>query len=175
VATPAQATIPVAASDDVALRMRVYKENAAEAKFMSYGNGSKRPLVAIDADEKVEYYYNGSYYDTGVTVASDSWHLIEIRNIIFATGKFDIYVNNALAKSEADMHEDNVSSGVNRLYGDPYSADNDYWVDDFIVRNYRTTEPAWGAWGAEEEDAFAEESISISTTMTPEQMVDAIA
>lgn len=144
----AQATIPVAASDNVAMQMRVYKEDAAVFIPISYGNGSKRPIVRISTGEKVEYHNGTSYIDTGASFAS--WDVLEVRNIVFATGKFDIAVNGTTIKSDADMYSDSISNGVNRIYGDS-TADRDSWIDNFLVRNWRSTEPAWGSWGAMEE------------------------
>lgn len=146
----AQATIPVADSDNVAMQMRVYKEDAATFIPISYGNGSKRPIVRISVDEKVEYHNGSVYVDTGATFAA--WDVLEVRNIVFATGKFDIAVNGTTIKSDADMYSDDTSNGVNRIYGAP-TADQDSWIDNFLVRNWRSIEPAWGSWGSMENRA----------------------
>jgi len=148
----AQATIPVAASDNIAMQMRVYKEDLAAFIPISYGNGSKRPIVRISTSEKVEYHNGTSYIDTGASFAS--WDVLEIRNIVFATGKFDIAVNGTTVKSGADMYSDNASNGVNRINGYSVSGE-DSWIDNFIVRNWRSTEPAWGSWSAEQNNDAA--------------------
>jgi hypothetical protein len=62
-------------------------------------------------------------------------------------------------------------------YGDSFAANvlffrgsdtsnQDSWIDNVIIRNYRATEPAWGSWGAEEYDgSFTTESAVASATM----------
>jgi hypothetical protein len=143
------ATIPVSASSNVAMQMRIYKESDAYIIPISYGDGTKRPIVKIEADEKVYYYTGGSYVDTGASFAADEWGLLEIRNINFTAKTFDIVVNGSVIKTSADMYSDSISNGVNRIYGD-HNTGRDSWIDNFIVRNWRSTEPAWGSWGTEE-------------------------
>lgn len=163
--TPAQATIPVTASDNVAIQMRLYKEDAANLIPISYGNGFKRPIVRWGIDEKIEYHNGSVYVDTGATCTHSQWCLIGIRNIVFSSGKFDIVVNDTVVTSGADMYTDGISKNVNRVYGnDSATGSGNCWIDNFIVRNWRSTEPAWGTWGAEYSTA---EYYSVSITADP--------
>ncbi|MFA6358678.1 MAG: DUF2341 domain-containing protein, partial [Candidatus Omnitrophota bacterium] len=163
-ATSASATIPLtAASGEYAISARVYKENAAIVGPLTHGNGTKRLAVQFYSDEKIKYY-NGSWTDTGATItAADTWGKLEVKNIDFSAGTFDIYYNDALVKSGAEMHTSAAQENIVRVQGQN-ATDYDSWVDNFIVRNWRAVEPAWGAWGEEEEEVVV---VEITITADP--------
>jgi len=145
---PPVATIPHTAADtSYAIMDRIYKEEDANLIPITHGNGTKRLLVNTFTDEKIRYY-DGEYKDTGSTCVADTWFLIEVRNINFTAGTFDIYYNDGLIKEAATMHTASSQQDVIRVYGTE-TAGNDSWIDNVIVRKWTATEPSF-AFGAEE-------------------------
>jgi hypothetical protein len=115
-----------------------------------HGNGTKRLIAGIDVNENV-IYYDGSWRDTSIDVSVDTWVKLGIRNISFASGTFDIYIGDSLVKTGATMHTATSLSNTIHIYHGPGLTTVSSWFDNFVVRNWRATEPAWGSWGTEEE------------------------
>lgn len=136
----------LAASNEIAIRFRFFKE--ANAKFdVWHGNGTKCVVVRYEADEDILYYDT----DTTVNCQAEAWDFFEITNINFTAGTFDLYyTNEAVAKSGAVMGTDASANGKFRIYDRASGSGVDTYIDNFIVRNWRTTGPVLGAWGSEE-------------------------
>lgn len=136
----------LAASNEIAIRFRFFKE--ANAKFdVWHGNGTKCVVVRYEADEDILYYDT----DTTVNCQAEAWDFFEITNINFTAGTFDLYyTNGAVAKSGAVMGTDASANGKFRIYDRASGSGVDTYIDNFIVRNWRTTGPVLGAWGSEE-------------------------
>jgi len=166
-ASGASATMVLVSAATQAIRFRIFKENATDCNFCVHGNGTKRIYLNINATEDLQYYSAG-YVDTTKNVTADAWSLIEINNINFAAGTYDIYLDGVLAKSGAAMDTSSGQNGIVGFYGNASVVGADYWLDDYIVRNWVATEPAWGSWGAEETNiqhyTLALESASFSMT-----------
>jgi hypothetical protein len=131
------------------IRFRYYKENAAENDWLViHGNASKRIYVQIDPSENVKAYNGSTYVDTTLNALADAWGLMEIYNINWTSGTFDIIVDGS-NRTGVSM---DTSGWTNILAfcGDYQTVGADHWIDNIIVRNWRSTEPAWGSWGAEE-------------------------
>ena len=143
--------IPVTPSQNIAIMMRLYKENTAYLIPFALGNGTCRGVIVFTTGEDVQYY-NGSYVNTGYVGNADLWQLLEIKNIDFTETSFDVYWNGNIAKIGTPMDISSSQTNQLRVYGDPNSS-RDSWIDNVIVRNWRSVEPAWGAWGGEEEEA----------------------
>jgi len=157
------------ASDNIAISWREYKENAADATTQFVlGNGSKRIYMAWRADEKVQFYNGSTYVDTGATASADTWHLFELKNLNFTAGTYDIYLDNSIIKSGASMG--NTTSNTNQVVfkGDTTASGRDLWLDNFIIRNWRSTEPAWGSWGGLEENPAYSADITETATFKDE-------
>ena len=149
--TTSEATIAVTASDDIAIRMAIYKDTANNFIFCSHGNGTKRIGVRqVATTGRIEYYADpGAYVSAGVNAPQGAWWIFEANNFDWSAGTFDIYINDALAKSGATMWTSSLQEDIVRVYG--YNdATSDSWIDDLIVRKYASPEPTWGTWGAEE-------------------------
>jgi hypothetical protein len=131
-----------------AIRLKVYKETAA-IFYISHGNGTKRFFVRADTSEDIEYS-DGTWHDTGSNVSADAWFTLGIANIDFTGGTFDIYYDDALVESSIGMHASATTTNTVAVVGDGAASGRDSWVDNFIIRNWRATEPAWGSWGSEE-------------------------
>jgi len=146
-----------------AIRTRIYKEHAFGQCNFYHGNGTKIIAVMICAGSDI-FYYDGSAHDTTKNINADAWNIIEFRNINFTAGTFDIYLNDTLAKSGATMLTNSDYNGT-FLFENYHSASgNDVYLDDYIVRDWRSVEPAWGSWGAEFTEA---EYYSVTVTPGP--------
>lgn len=175
---PAAATIPLMAESGIyAIRGRVFKEDAAGANIFTHGNGTKLLLIAYAATEEIQYY-DGSFRGTGQYPSYNTWHLLEVLNINFTSGTFDVYLNGSLIKSGASMRASATAANTVRIQGDA-DADQDVWLDNFIVRNWRAIEPAWGSWGSEEYnpplEADQTEAVILTDTFEPLHLVDQTA
>lgn len=144
---PHSANIVVTASDNNTISERVYKETAGALVMISHGNGSKYLFVYHDSNDKIGFY-NGSLNDIN-SGPVDQWFKLEIKNINFTAGTFDIYVDESLFRSAATMCSGTESANELGILGS-YVIGNDAWIDNVIVRNWRSTEPVWGTWGDEE-------------------------
>jgi len=160
-ATPApEATIPLTAgSQEYAINVHVWKPDAYTMVPIAHGNGTKRALVQLANDETINYY-NGAWTASGANWIKDSWHRLTVQNLDFSAGTFDIAVDGTVVKSGAAMHTNSGNTNVNRIQGEAVSSGAYGYIDNYFVRNWRSTEPAWGSWGAEDtyltEASFAE-------------------
>lgn len=174
-ATAAFISTAVTASDNQAFRIRLYKEDAVNWLFpLLHGNGSKAIYLRITDGEAVNYY-DGSYKASGLTVTPDAWNILDVFEINFSAGTFKIDVNESGAPVLCGMYNTSNYTDIARIEGDNTVAGADSWIDNFIVRNYRATEPAWGAWGVEELEVEVPESASISAVMEADHLSEIIA
>ena len=133
---------------DYAINAMLYKETAAiYISPMNHGNGTKLCGMCVGrANANNIYYYTTSWQDSGVAVTPAAWNEIEIRNINFTAGTFDIWLNGAVAKSGAGMQT--AAGYVNIIGTDLSTAAGVCWWDSFIIRKFRANEPTWSAtWG----------------------------
>lgn len=173
VGTQANATVPLtAASMSYAIQCHYYKRTSAILGMFTHGNGTNRLLVRIDASEDIQYYSSsGTWTTTSHSGTAGVWEKIEVANIDFSAGTFDIYHDDTLILSGATMHANANQQNIIRMANDASMAVNDdSWVDLFIVRNWRSTGPAWGTWGSEENASSTtyNESIEESLVLTDE-------
>jgi len=99
----ADCSFPLTAATNYSIAVNGYKENATVATyFILHGNGTKAVCVYVHEDENL-MYYDGAQKDTGQDVSADTWFLLEVKNINWTAGTFDIYLNYALAKTAATM------------------------------------------------------------------------
>ena len=139
------------AGGDIAISIRFYKENAVtNGPNIYHESGGKYIQIYVDSSENLQYY-DGSSHDTGVNVSADTWQHLELRNFDYTAGTFDIYLNDALAKSGATMGSQTVIPDQGQVANFTTSSTAyEVWYDNFIVRKYLEPEPAFGAWGSEE-------------------------
>ena len=167
-ASPGEASLPLNASSDISIMVRVYKENIAG---MSFGHGdtpSRGLWLKWDTDD-VCYFVEGKTYGSSRGSASHSaWHLFEFNNFNYSTQTLDFWIDGIKTGSSVKMNTASGSNIQDVLYINERTStsDVDGYIDNVIVRNYRATEPAWGTWGAEEYDgSFTTESAVASDTM----------
>ena len=135
-----------------AIMMRMNKETLCTySTWVSWGDGSKRVYSMIDSAENVLYYDTG-FKDTTKNITAGTWQLLEIRNPDFSAGTYDIWVNGSAAKTGAAMQSAGSSNGTYGIECDVAEvAGRDSYYDQFIVRNFRSTDtPTWGSVGVQE-------------------------
>jgi YD repeat-containing protein len=135
------------ASDNIGIMFRFYKEDL-ETVWLGHGNGTNNLNVSLNANT-IFYVHNGSsWINTTLGVAEDVWQLIKFDDFNWPGKLVDCWRNEA-KKDNVSMQTSTVNTNLLVFVGDDDSG-YDAWIDNFIVRNFRTTEPAWGSWGAEE-------------------------
>lgn len=143
------ATTPLTASNDNAFYYRLYMSGSPNyAGVITHGNGTNRFLVGVASTGSIVYHNGSSWADTGSSVTKDTWELLEVMNIDFSAKTMDIYKNGSLIKSAASFGASADQANVVRIYGgNDWSGGGGAWIDNFLVRNWRTTEPEQGVWG----------------------------
>lgn len=145
---PASADMNIgqALSNNIAIRYRIYKADAATINLTT-SNGTKGMQVRAKDDEYVDFYNGAAYTSVGLYLTHSIWQILEIVDIVLGTS-LDIWVNDVKrADNGACNWSTNQATNVLRFN---LGTDGIVYLENVIVRNYRTTEPAWGAWGAEE-------------------------
>lgn len=120
-------SLAVTNSQEIASRVR--KDDTSEL-LLTHGNGSKRIVVAIRADEKI-YYYDGGYQDTGSSVNISTWYLLGIKNVDWTAGTYDIYLNDGQIKSGATMFVDSLFA--NQIACQNIAGTSECWFDNISV------------------------------------------
>jgi len=141
----ANVTIPRSAGTTYAIRLRWYKEDASRL-YVLHGNGTERIYLRHYSDETLASY-NGAF-TTLSTETADAWHLLEVNDINLGTPKYDVWVDGVRVGDDCDTFASAVNNGTIGLLGAPTDG-ADTWIDNFIVRQWDATEPAWGSWGSE--------------------------
>lgn len=142
------------ASNNIAIRLRYYKEDAGRAEIV-FGNGTYLIDTLLATDENVTVYNGASYIDITLDCKKDAWGLLEFKNFDFTGATMTMEID-GVSKTAIDISNSSTYAG---FYIDGYSANNDVWFDNFIIRNYRATEPTWGSWGAEEGETVVKDLI----------------
>ncbi|GAI05312.1 unnamed protein product, partial [marine sediment metagenome] len=142
------ALLDVIHSNNIAIRWRMYKEDAAKANDIRHGDGTTILYMTVLATEGISYKDDVGWQVTGASCVADSWDLYEVKDFDWAADTYDIYwadtgVVPASIQDDAGM---NTSAGQadEFLFTGDGNATRDIWVDDFIVRNWTTNEPTWG-------------------------------
>jgi hypothetical protein len=142
-------TIPVTAGESIAIQWSAYKTAAAGASFGHSGVNSG-PWTKWDTDETWQYVSVG-YNLIGVSPTANAWHLFAYDDFNYSAHTNDYWCDNTKYKDNAGQR---TADGLtdNKFYIEERgtTAGNNVYIDNFIVRNWRTTEPAWGSWGSEE-------------------------
>lgn len=138
----------IGATGTYAARMRVYKEDATNQVYVSHGASDYFSGYYLRSTEDV--YYRNNFSDTGFNVTANVWQLFELNDLDFTAHTHDIWMNgssilNGGAMYNANWHNDHVAFATLAT-----GAGNDVYFDNCIVRNWRSTEPAWGTWGSAE-------------------------
>ena len=153
-ATTPQCTIPLtAANKEYEIKYRIRKTSNAGTFYLFHGNGTNLINVSIDVNENLKYTNTAeSLIDTGINVSYDAWHELAIDNIDFDNNAFDLYLDGSLVGSALQMRSKSWFSSVIGLQSSATTANDDFWIDNFVVRNWRSTPPEWqgDGWSAEQ-------------------------
>lgn len=149
IAKDAYMNIPLTAdSGTYEIRYRCWKEDAAGTIYtLMHGDNSYRGLVTVATTEDI---YNNAI-DTGSNTAADTWRLWQFNDFNFTAHTLDIKENASSVLNDGAMNAAGGSLDHVRVYNASASAGQDFYIDNYIVRNWRSTEPAFGSWGSEEE------------------------
>jgi hypothetical protein len=103
-------------------------------------------------NEDILYWDGATNADTGTNITPDSWQLLELRKFVFATPVFDIVMNSIVIKSGGSGFDSSSAQWDNKVRFNTAggATGTDFYIDNFIVRQFLATEPAWGTWGAQE-------------------------
>jgi len=133
------------------LSFRVRKDSAA-GLGLYHGNGAKAITCGITSDEEIYYLDGVTTTKPGETVTADSWNLIEITDVNWASGTYDIYLNDWWICT-ADMRS--TSSWSNKIYFyNVAGSGSSYWLDNVGLKPYvaeqgfqygLTQTPTWSA------------------------------
>jgi len=140
------ASIPVTAADNIAIRMRVYKENATVFNI-AQGDGTNLLYLQVQSTEDIKWYDGAAYQDTGANLETETWVWLEVRKFVWATPVVDILMDGEEIEEAADISYA-AGSLEDVLRIDTSGAD--LYVDTLIVTDYLEVEPTWGGWEAGE-------------------------
>jgi len=147
--TAPNCSIPVSASSDISIRCRFYKENASIFD-MYHGDGTTLAAFEFDAAENILVYNGATWVDTAANCLADTWGLLELNKFNWIAMTCDVWYNGIKISAGADISlASALYSGALGVFG-PGVENHDVWIDDFIVRHFRTPEPAWGSWGSQQ-------------------------
>jgi hypothetical protein len=147
--TQPRASIPVTASNNIAINYRYYKEDLM-GLVMQHGDGSGAydASVWFSPAEDVQVWDGAGWVDSTVNCFKDVWGNIDIHKFNWTNGTMDITVAGATATGRDITYSSAGDDNVVRFYGDT-TTDRDVWIDNFFVHNYTTNAPTWGSFGAE--------------------------
>ena len=151
-ATYSSYTIPITADANQSIQLRFWKsENCINGPNLTQGNGTERWVVQFDQTQSL-YYFGEGVTNSGVDCTAATWQLLEVNNFNFIPeGSFSIHLNSVNVANPAGMYDSATWVNVMRVLNADPTAGRDIWIDNVIVRNWRSVEPAWGVWGGEEE------------------------
>jgi hypothetical protein len=134
-----------AADNEYAISYMLRKDTAVTHFCYAVDNGTdKYTQHYVTSAEDI---YAGTT-DTTVNAAFDTWEEYELRAINYSTTKFDLYHKGVRIALEAAMQTPWDASS--RVWLSATTGTGTLWIDNVRIRNWRPTEPAWGAWGAQE-------------------------
>lgn len=112
--------------------IRVRKDDTSRVSFY-HGNGVKVINCGIYIDERITYFDGTTNHYPGDTVTVGSWNLIEIMDVNWAAGTYDIYLNGWWCCT-ADMRTS--SSWANSMYLYNVAGTSAWWADNVGFRPY---------------------------------------
>ena len=136
-----------ACAETKAVRFRLWKESASTNAFIMWGLTGWNCRFFADSNQDI-YYADSSNHDTGYNITPDAWGLWEIFDVNLTNHTYSVKYNGTQIMTNVPMQ--NVSFGAFGFYNPDTVDGHDFYIDDVIIRNYRSTEPVWGTWGAEQ-------------------------
>ncbi len=144
------AYISVTAGANISIRFRLWKEDAAQTDIM-HGNGSTRAIIRTQTGEQVSIFDGSTYVVTGSSITKDTWQLLELNDWNWTAQTVDVWREGTKIKDNGDISFANSAVTSQVTFNQTVATVGvDSYIDNFLVRNWRATEPAWGSWGAEQ-------------------------
>jgi len=128
------------ATDEV-WSMWVRKDETSRV-LLYHGNGTKLINFEVWEDENLQYYDGTNHVDTGKDLVVGQWHLLEIKNVDWNAGTYDIYLDLDLAKSGAVMRTSSAVEGLMRYYNS--AGTSECWFDNTGVWDVEDEEGSFG-------------------------------
>ena len=115
---------------------------------VEHGNGSYRLLTRVNTDGNIQYYAGAGWQNTGNSILADTWYHVEIRNINWVVGTYDIYIDDDLVKSSTPMYAQGSANGIVRFHTD--AGTGEFWIDDIFYEEVVIVieDFEWGSDGA---------------------------
>ena len=133
--------------DDDVVGTRLRLDGVAGRVYIYHGNGSKLIFFAYTDDGSLKWRGGelDDWTDTGEDIETEEWVLIEVRNVNWSSGTYDVYHDGVLALQDAEMRALSWYSGE---FGyTSYYSTGTIWVDDV------------GGWNIEDEEGSFEEGL----------------
>ena len=146
--------ISVTASDNIAIYYRFFVSPTTVPNHnLAHGDTNTwLTYVQFQSDLDILWYDGAAWQDTGDNFGTNAWHTFELRKFVWATPVVDFVYDGTVIQAAADISYGTTGAEfANKVRFDTDAGSDLYklYIDNFIVRNYRPTEPAWGTWSAE--------------------------
>ena len=119
---------PVANSQVISIWIN--KEDTARC-LIYHGNGEKCINPGYYEDELIKWYDGVDTISTGFSIPKDTWALLQIMNVDWDAGTFDIYVNGVLIQADATMRTTSGWDSIVHYYTATGAAS--FYLDDVGV------------------------------------------
>jgi len=115
-----------------------FKKDVESVFYMSAGDGTHRILVKVDKWcplgedwDRVQYYHDG-VWDHVYARPCNQWHCIEFKNIDWAAGTYDVWVDDQSNFYLKYMDHSSAYSGTTAYWAD---SGGTFWIDDILDKS----------------------------------------
>lgn len=141
---------------EVRVRLKTEAVAVGEQRYiLCHRDGSYQTTMGIiNTTEDIEYYTTG-WNDSTYNAATGSWEEYVLNNINFTAQTYDLWFNGTKILNGVTMQTSATAPDVLRFVNAAGGAGASFYIDNFIVRNWRATEPAISGYGTEETEIAA--------------------
>ena len=134
--TPGSASFALTPGTNYAMRISVYKENnEAYCYPFLHGNGTDAIAVRVDSAENILYRRaDGTWVDTTANIVYDAWNVLEVRNINWVAGTYDLYLGNNIIGTSLAMYDTASYNGIWQIMSDAPVAGQDWYAENIQVK-----------------------------------------
>ena len=114
-------------------------------------NAATRYLGVAMNNGKINYN-DGSYHDypTALTYVANTWYRIQYYcDTSSSNHNFTVYRDTTSGGAVSTVYDNSGEPNTRIRFVNDANDSASYYIDNVIVRNWRTTEPTWGSWGSE--------------------------
>ena len=137
VSASSRAEIPVTSSNNITIRYRLWKKDAA-LLYIWHSDASWTYDIRFAADELISYY-DTAWRSTGDSLVAGQWELIETRDFDWTAHTHDIIKNDVSAHDNAGMW--NYGARAQNAVEFENSVGDAIYIDDFLVCKYASGPP----------------------------------